>query len=381
MIPKKLQDKLESRKTENTFRKLDRPHRLVDFASNDFLGFSMSKDIFDHTFFYLEDEFIFQNGSRGSRLISGNHQLYDEIEDLICKTHQCDSALIFNSGYNANLGFFSCVPQRTDLIFYDESIHASIRDGIRMGHAKSYKFKHNDLTDLKQRYQTQLHRRNENCEVYVVTESVFSMDGDTPDLKAMADYCTKNNIHLIIDEASAVGVFGKQGIGLVSELGIEDEVFARIITFGKAFGCHGAAILGDFQLTEYLINFSRPFIYTTALPPHSLMTLKAVYKELQQTHAIEQLHENIDFFKKQLSEHHLENHFIASNSPIHCCIIPGNEHVKSVAHHLNENGFDVKPIVSPTVPVGKERLRFCIHAYNSDEEILNVINLLSTLIT
>lgn len=381
MIPKKLQDKLEARKTENIFRHLGTQNRLVDFASNDYLGFSMSKEIFNHTHYYLEEAFIFQNGSRGSRLLSGNHQLYDEVENLISATHQSESALIFNSGYNANLGFFSCVPQRGDLVFYDELIHASIRDGVRMGNAKAYKFKHNDLEDLKQRWQAERDKLVANSQVYLVTESVFSMDGDSPDLKTMADFCVQNNILFVVDEAHAVGVFGKQGIGLVPDLGIGDAVFARIVTFGKALGCHGAAVLGDSQLTDYLINFSRPFIYTTALPPHSLMTIKAVYKELQQTHAIEKLHENIDLFKKQLFEHHLETRFIQSNSPIQCCIIPGNDTVKSIANHLNDNGFDVKPIVSPTVPKGRERLRFCIHAYNSDENILKITSLLTALLS
>lgn len=378
MIPKKLQDKLASRKTANTFRQLGTQDQLIDFASNDYLGFSMSKDIFDHTYFYLEDEFIFQNGSRGSRLISGNHQLYDEVEDLICKTHHCESALIFNSGYNANLGFFSSVPQRNDIILYDELIHASIRDGIRMGHAKAYKFKHNDLEDLKRKYRTVRDENRENADVYMVTESVFSMDGDTPDLKAMADFCVENKIHFVVDEAHAVGVFGKQGVGFTSKLGIEDAVFARIITFGKAFGCHGAAILGDSLLSDYLINFSRPFIYTTALPPHSIMTIKAVYKELEQTHAIEQLHEKIQFFKEQLEEHHIQHHFIPSESPIQCCIIPGTDTVKSIAKYLNSKGFDVKPIVSPTVPQGQERLRFTLHAYNSNDDIIKIVTLLAT---
>lgn len=379
-LPKKLQDKLHARKVDNTYRQLGKQHQLVDFASNDYLGFSMSRSIFDHTHHYLEDEFIAQNGSRGSRLLSGNHKLYDDVEALICKTHFCDSALIFNSGYDANLGFFSCIPQRSDVIFYDELIHASIRDGITMSNAKAYKFKHNDLEDLKRKCQTEQGKNTQNSEVYIVTESVFSMDGDTPDLKTMADFCTHNRFHLIVDEAHAVGVFGNHGIGLVHSLGIDDAVFARLITFGKALGCHGAAILGTPELTDYLINFSRPFIYTTALPPHSLMTIKAAYKELNLTHTIEKLHENIAFFKAQLEEQQLKAQFIESDSAIQCCIIPGNDVVKKIAQLLDKNGFDVKPIVSPTVPQGQERLRFCIHAYNTQEEISKVLLLLSTFV-
>ncbi|TDU43706.1 8-amino-7-oxononanoate synthase [Gelidibacter sediminis] len=380
MIPKKLQYKLEARKADNTFRKLRQPHQLVDFASNDYLGFSMSKDIFDHTHHYLEEAFIFQNGSRGSRLLTGNHELYNDVEALICKTHNCESALIFNSGYDANLGFFSSVPQRGDVVFYDEYIHASIRDGIKMGHAQAYKFKHNDLDDLKQKCQFQRERISKDSEVYIATESVFSMDGDTPDLIAMAEFCKIHHFKVIVDEAHAVGVFGENGIGLTHSLGIDAAIFARIITFGKALGCHGAAILGSQQLTNYLVNFSRPFIYTTALPPHSLMTIKSAYKELRQTHAIEKLHDNINYFKEKTTEHQLQERFISSESAIQCCIIPGNDSVKQVSRHFYAHGFDVKPIVFPTVPKGQERLRFCIHSYNTEEEISKVLALLATFI-
>lgn len=380
MIPKKLQDKLDSRKAENTLRQLDAPRQLVDFASNDYLGFSMSNEIFDRAHYYLENEFIFQNGSKGSWLLSGNHQLYPEVEALICKTYHCNSALIFNSGYNANLGFFSCVPQQDDLIFYDEMIHASIRDGIALGNAKAYAFKHNDLEDLKRICETQRPHFTENSEVYIATESVFSIDGDTPDLVSLADFCTEKKFRLVVDEAHAIGVFGNQGVGLVHDLGIDNAVFARLISFGKALSSHGAAILGDQNLIDYLVNFSRPLSYTTAIPPHSLMTIKAVYKELQLTHAITKLHKNIAFFKEQLTEHELLNHFTKSNSAIQCCIVSDCGKVKNIVRHLNEHGFDPQPIFFPKVAKGQERIRFCLHAYNSEEEISKVLSLLAPLI-
>ncbi len=377
MIPRKLQDQLDSRNAEINFRALDTPQLLVDFASNDYLGFSMSNEIFDRTHFYLENEFIFQNGSKGSWLLSGNHQLYAEVEELICKTYHCNAALIFNSGYNANLGFFSCVPQKDDVIFYDEFIHPSIRDGIAMGNAKAYAFKHKDLEDLKHLYKAKKQHLTQNSEVYIATESVFSIDGDTPDLVALADFCKHNKFRLIIDEAHAIGVFGEQGVGLVHSLGIDDAVFARLVSFGKALSSHGAAILGDQQLIDYLVNFSRPFSYTTAIPPHSLMTIKAVYKELQLTHAIKKLHKNIHIFKEQLKVNNIQKHFTESNSAIQCCIVSSSNKVKRIVRHLNENGFDPEPIFSPTAPKGQERIRFCVHAYNTEEEIIKVLTLLA----
>jgi len=381
MFPKKLQEKINQRKAQNMLRQLGRQHDLIDFSSNDYLGFSNSKEIFDMTHHYLETYNLTRNGATGSRLLSGNYELYDEVEAMLNEFHNCESALIFNSGYDANLGFFASVPQRGDIILYDEFIHASIRDGITMSHAKAYKFKHNDSVNLEQLISRHSELVSESHqEIYIVTESVFSMDGDSPDLKSLIDISKKHSAYVIIDEAHTTGVFGANGEGLIQELGLENEVFARLITFGKALGSHGAAILGSKELTEYLINFARSFIYTTALPPHTLMTLKSVYMELPKTHEISKLHNNITFFKTEIIKNKIKHHFINSNSAIQCCLILGNDHVKALSNQLLKKGFDVKPILSPTVPAGEERLRFCLHSFNSEKEIKEVLQLLTTLI-
>ncbi|KZS39835.1 8-amino-7-oxononanoate synthase [Aquimarina aggregata] len=376
-LPKKLQKKLFDRAQNNALRTLPGSKGWVDFSSNDYLGFASSKDIFNETHKLLEEKKTFRNGATGSRLLSGNHNFYIETEQMLAKFHYADAALIFNSGYDANIGFFSSVPQRGDIIFYDELIHASIRDGLQMGIAKSYKFKHNDIDDLQEKITTLSAKLENDNEVYVVTESVFSMDGDSPDLKKLVSFCKNKNYQLVVDEAHALGVFGKNGIGLVQELGLEHQVFARINTFGKAMGCHGAVILGSKDLKSYLINFSRSFIYTTGLPPHSLATIQTAYKELQDSVEAQKLVENISFFNKKIKETELDSIFIKSNSAIHCCIISGNENVEKVARQIQEKGFDVKPIKSPTVAKGKERLRFCLHSFNSKKEITKVIELLA----
>ncbi|AXT62143.1 pyridoxal phosphate-dependent aminotransferase family protein [Aquimarina sp. AD10] len=376
-LPKKLQKKLFDRAQNNALRTLPGSKGWVDFSSNDYLGFASSKDIFNETHKLLEEKKTFRNGATGSRLLSGNHNFYIETEQMLAKVHHADAALIFNSGYDANIGFFSSVPQRGDIIFYDELIHASIRDGLQMGIAKSYKFKHNDIDDLQEKITTLSAKLENDNEVYVVTESVFSMDGDSPDLKKLVSFCKNKNYQLVVDEAHALGVFGKNGIGLVQELGLEHQVFARINTFGKAMGCHGAVILGSKDLKSYLINFSRSFIYTTGLPPHSLATIQTAYKELQDSVEAQKLVENISFFNKKIKETELDSIFIKSNSAIHCCIISGNENVEKVARQIQEKGFDVKPIKSPTVAKGKERLRFCLHSFNSKKEITKVIELLA----
>lgn len=382
MLPKKLQQKLVQRKQNNALRKLKIPvENLVDFSSNDYLGFSKNADIFSRTEAILKAENLQLNGATGSRLLSGNHKLYSITEDFIAKTHHVESALIFNSGYDANVGFFSSVPQRGDMILYDEFIHASIRDGIKMSNAKAYKFKHNDLEDLESKLSLRAQSRSQDkenqSEIYIVTESVFSMDGDTPDLKAIVDLCEKYKAYFIVDEAHAIGVFGT---GLIDNLKLGQRV-TRLVTFGKAIGCHGAAILGSADLKEYLVNFARSLIYTTALSPHSVATILAAYqhaaREAKKTQSdFIKLNENIQFFCQEVKENNLQKYFISSNSAIQSAIITGNKRVKKISLNLKEEGFDVKAILSPTVPAGEERLRFCLHSYNSKRDIKEVLSIL-----
>ncbi len=388
-LPKKLQKKLDNRKANNALRNLGTQNHLVDFSSNDYLGFSKSETIFNNTHNYLLGHHFIQNGATGSRLLSGNHPLYNVLESILCEFHKTEASLIFNSGYDANLGFFSSVPQRGDIILYDEFIHASIRDGIKLSNAQAFKFKHNSLEALEELMGRHAELVSESHQdIYVVTESVFSMDGDSPDLMAMSKICKNHNALLIIDEAHAIGVFEKRGVGLVQSLNLEKDIFARIITFGKALGCHGAAILGSAELKQYLVNFSRGFIYTTGLSPHALATIKMAYKELDMSkvsetshNPIQRLSKNITFFKSEIRQLQLQNRFIESNSAIQCCVISGNKTVKSISKQFQENGFDIKAILSPTVPKNQERLRFCLHAFNSEKEITDVLQLLATFVT
>lgn len=377
-LPQKLQNKLHERANDGSLRQLSVPAGMVDFSSNDYLGFAKSESLFSKTFQLLLKYNISENGATGSRLLTGNHVLFQELESVLAQTHNVENALVFNSGYDANIGFFGCVPQRGDFVFYDELIHASIRDGLQLGHAKSYKYGHNDLSDLKEKIKNTI-CENGDSDVYVVTESVFSMDGDSPDLKQLASFCTSEGYHLIVDEAHAVGVMGKKGLGLVQELGLEKALFARIVTFGKALGTHGAAILGSNALRDYLINFSRSFIYTTALPPHDIVGILSSYEFLVVEGGAQrdQLFENISYFKGQAKKQKWSGNLIGSDSAIQSVIIPGNEKIGKISKKLRDDGFDVKAILSPTVPEGKERLRFCLHSFNSKEEIGLVLQLLS----
>ncbi|MUP44777.1 pyridoxal phosphate-dependent aminotransferase family protein [Gramella sp. BOM4] len=376
-LPSKLEKRLQKRKDENSFRELKSIHAGIDFYSNDYLGFSKSKEIFDAASRILTGYDI-SNGATGSRLLSGNHRLFKDLENQLASFHNSQSALVFNSGYDANIGFFSSVPQKNDIIFYDELSHASIRDGLQMSLARKIKFRHNDLQDLEKKLKRV--ETNNNTEIYIATESVFSMDGDSPDLKALVNLAESFKARLIVDEAHGTGLFGPQGEGLVQELKLEKDIFARIHTFGKAIGAHGATILGDRQLKDYLVNFSRSFIYTTALPPHTVATIISAYRQLEKEYSsLSKLKSNISFFRSELERSGLASLFVDSISAIQVCMVSGNSEAKALATEFQQRGFEVKAILSPTVPEGQERLRFCLHSYNSKEEISEVIQILTNL--
>ncbi len=377
-FPKTLTQKLQLREQNNALRKLPIQNDRIDFSSNDYIGFAKSNVIFNQTHQFLIDNNYIENGATGSRLISGNHPLYEITENYLAHFHQSETALIFNSGYDANIGFFSSVPQKEDYILYDELCHASIRDGIQLSKAKSYKFNHNDYEDLERLILKFIENKTN---IYIVTESVFSMDGDTPDLEKIVNLSEKYSCYLVVDEAHAIGVFGNKGEGLIQINDFQNYIFARIVTFGKGLGCHGAVILGSKELKEYLVNFARSFIYTTGLSPHAIATIYIAYQQLEnEGKEIITLKENIIFFNQQKQLMGLKPIFVRSKSAIHCAIIPGNDNVKNIASQLQEKGFEVKAILSPTVPEGQERLRFCLHNYNSEKEITEVLALMCTFV-
>lgn len=380
-LPLKLDKNLELRKETHSLRKLGTNDLAIDLASNDYLGFTANLSIFENAGRILREKNLLKNGAGGSRLLSGNHLLYELAEKEIADFFSSESALIFNSGYDANLGFFSSVPQRGDLIIYDEFAHASIRDGIALSKARAFKFHHNDLKDLEERI-IRAKSPSFGGEIFIVTEGVFSMDGDIPQLHGLVELSDKYKCLTVIDEAHSTGVIGDWGKGLVASLSLQDKIFARLVTFGKAMGTHGAAILGSNSLKEYLVNFSRSLIYTTALPPHAVATILAAMDHLQKKgqKELEILRSRIRFFSSEIIKHDLQDRFIPGFSAIHSCIISGNAEVKRISAGLQKEGFDVKPILSPTVPEGRERLRFCLHSFNSEEELSTVVSLLARLL-
>ena len=359
-----LDKKLNERKQNHSLRSLTlKGNDMIDFCGNDYLGIVKNK---------LIEQLMtprLSHGSTGSRLLSGNYELIEETEKAIADFHQAEAGLIFNSGYDANTGLLSCAARKNDTIIYDQLSHASLRDGIRLSFANSFSFFHNDIKDLEKK----LKSVNNDHQKFVVTESIFSMDGDMAPLKEISDLCEKFDAALIVDEAHATGVIGSKGEGLVQQLNLQDKCLARIHTFGKACGVHGAIVLGSEKLKKYLINFSRQFIYSTALPPASVEAITISYKifpsmQKERNH----LQELTQIFNKHVSKLNI----LKSQTPIQAVIIPGNEEVKSIAKLSHEKNFDVRPILYPTVPKGQERLRIVLHAFNTVDQVKGMLHLL-----
>ncbi len=363
-----LYEALSRRKNDDSLRVLPAGRDLIDFCSNDYLGYARDKDLWRSVVSEISAQ-AHKNisGSSGSRLLGGNSMYAEDLEQYIASFHGAESALLYNSGYDANTGFFSCVPQKGDTVIYDELIHASVRDGMRLGAAQSFPFFHNDIAHLEKRL------RSGSGNVFIAVESVYSMDGDYAPLKKIAAIARKYKSHLFVDEAHATGLMGPGGAGMVQSLGLEDKVFARVHTFGKALGTHGAAILGSPVLKKYLLNFSRQFIYTTALPLHNLAGIRCAYEKLRKEYSrYGRINELVSMFRKEsgsLPGMHLPD----SGSPIQSVILKGNTYVRSVAKRVQKRGYDVRAVLSPTVAKGKERLRIIIHLFNTETEIKGLV--------
>ncbi len=363
--------KLTERKLAHNLRSLPTVNpNLIDFCSNDYLGFAKSSLLKHKIEAFQQQIGTIENGSGGSRLLSGNRAFTEETESFIAHFHETESALIFNSGYDANLGLLSSLGQRGDTIIYDELIHASLIDGARLSFADRLKFKHNDISDLELKLQ------KAKGTIYVAIESVYSMDGDIAPLKEIHRICEKYGANLIVDEAHAVGVFGDHGKGLVYQNGLNGKIFACIVTFGKALGCHGAAVLGSHNLRNYLINFARSFIYTTAIPLHGIISIKAAYTLLAEQDQQQALYQRIVLYRKLIST--LKWPRTDSLSAIQTLILGNAEKAKNTAVNLQQLGYDVRAILSPTVAIGTERLRICLHSFNTPEEIEGLILKLKT---
>ena len=371
-----LSERLATHRQNGLLRELKLAGELIDFCSNDYLGFARSPELNQRIHQVHAEQIEARNGSTGSRLLAGHTQLAQELEEELAQFYQTEAALIFNSGYDANLGLLACLPRAGDTLLTDELIHASMIDGARLSYATRHRFRHNDLSDVEAKLKS-ARDSSQNGQVFVAVESVYSMDGDMAPLRELVDLCEQYGAALLVDEAHATGLYGPNGEGLVVAMGLQNRVLARVYTFGKALGVHGATVVGPAVLRDYLINFARPFIYTTALPAHSLLAIRCAHQyRTSRADTQVQLQERLTYFRQSIDHSLPDTTWTNSQSPIQCLILPGNEFARQVAQQAQEIGMDVRAILSPTVPAGQERLRLCIHAFNTKEEIDQLVTVL-----
>ena len=435
----RLSDCLDRRRREGSLRSLmrlpqaieiDCPNStsssstLIDFASNDYLGLarcSNQRTLVQSSYDYL---YACNNGKQlsnrpmlgasGSRLLSGDSHLARTIEVKLANVHNRPSALLFNSGYDANLSILSSLPYRqNDAIVVDELVHNSLIMGVRMGRLQRervYMFKHNDVMDLRRVLTHVKSSSSSHSSTLVVVESVYSMDGDIAPLKSILELANVTGARVMVDEAHGLGVYGntnpqnlestlsdidlncvnlqsKGGTGVLAALNLEchPALLCSIHTFGKAAGCHGAIVAGSTILIEYLVNYARPFVYSTALPPHSLVSIQQAYESMMSDEGERRrvkVFRLVKLFREEMTTefrtvfHDSDFEILPSPSPIQVILVPGNDRCISVCQYLRSNCLDVYAIRSPTVAKGKERIRIILHSHNTEDEVRALITLL-----
>lgn len=329
-----------------------RGKKLLNLSSNNYLNFADNKKITQEFLDFAGNKYSF--GSASARLLTGTLPVYKELEELLSNLYNKDVTLLYNSGYHANVGISSAINQKGDVIFSDKLNHASIIDGMRLSDGKFFRFPHNNMEALEKL----LERERKNYKnAFIITESVFSMDGDIEDLKRIIKLKKKYNCIMIIDEAHAFGVFGEKGLGVAEELGIIDDVDLIVGTFGKSVGSMGAFVTGSKTMINFLINKSRSFIFSTALPPINIAFTKWIIEnKFPKTKAKRK--NMLSIAKKMGSDSHI--------IPV---VIGENKDTVDLCEVLFHNGYFTLPIRPPTVPVGTSRLRLSLTADIQEKDL------------
>lgn len=329
-----------------------RGKKLLNLSSNNYLNFADNKKITQEFLDFAGNKYSF--GSASARLLTGTLPVYKELEELLSNLYNKDATLLYNSGYHANVGISSAINQKGDVIFSDKLNHASIIDGMRLSDGKFFRFPHNNMEALEKL----LERERKNYKnAFIITESVFSMDGDIEDLKRIIKLKKKYNCIMIIDEAHAFGVFGEKGLGVAEELGIIDDVDLIVGTFGKSVGSMGAFVTGSKTMINFLINKSRSFIFSTALPPINIAFTKWIIEnKFPKTKAKRK--NMLSIAKKMGSDSHI--------IPV---VIGENKDTVDLCEVLFHNGYFTLPIRPPTVPVGTSRLRLSLTADIQEKDL------------
>lgn len=338
----------------------------IDLSSNDYLGLSSHPRLLEAAKKAIER---FGVSSSASRLLSGDLEIYHQLEEKVAVFKGKEKALVFNSGYQANLGIISALCKRDDAIFSDRLNHASIVDGIILSQARCFRFRHNDVNHLEFLLKRE---RNKFKQALIITETIFSMDGNKCHLREIISLKEKYNCQLLVDEAHATGIFGKAGSGVVEEQALTQQVDLIMGTFSKALGSFGAYIAGTKKIMSYLINSARSFIYSTALPASiiaaNLASLELIEKEPFRRKT---LLDNAGYFREELS---MRKFKVKGSSQIIPLILEESQKAIQLSHQLQKRGYWVLPIRPPAVPEGESRLRFSLTYYHSKEILAKLVN-------
>lgn len=350
---KRYSDILNQLEQENNLRKLPGklPVNCINLSSNDYLGLNNDNTLRNEFLDYISKKEV-KLSAASSRLLTGNDEIYNTLENTIANAYKREACLVYNSGYHANIGILPSVSGKKDLIVADKLVHASIIDGIQLSKAEMVRFNHLDYIHLENILQKNRYKYEQ---VFIITESIFSMDGDIADLKTLISLKKKYSCFIYVDEAHALGVRGKEGLGLAEELGLIHECDFIVGTFGKALASVGAYIVCNNIIKQFLVNTSRPLIFTTGLPPINLCWTNFLFEKLP---SFEDKRHNLKSISMTLSK----ILGIEYNSHIIPFITGSNESAVLLSKKMQEEGFYVLPIRYPTVPKGKARLRFSLHA-------------------
>lgn len=338
--------------------------KMLNISSNDYLGLASNENLRQSFLQQYADNFPSFTSS-SSRLLTGNFPVYTDLEQFIAQRFQRESALLFNSGYHANLGILPALTTTKSLILADKLVHASMIDGIRLSQCEFFRYRHNDYEHLKSLLEKNAGKFDRT---FIVTESVFSMDGDVADLNYLAQLKTQfPNTYLYVDEAHAIGVYGKNGLGIAEQANVIADIDLLVGTFGKALASMGAYVVCDQILKECLINQMRPLIFSTALPPFNVAWTHFIFERLPQF-SKERTHlEQLSAFLRQEVEHRTQI------MPSQTCIVPyilgKNDATLAKAKDLQEQGYYCLPIRPPTVPKDTSRIRLSLTADMTMDEV------------
>jgi 8-amino-7-oxononanoate synthase len=340
----------------------------VDLSSNDYLGYASEGELFrghETTSVALQDR-----TARAARLLRGNHAVWEDVESILADWHGAESALIMGSGYAANEGLLSTIIESEDWVASDRLNHASIIDGLTLARAERFVYEHRDLDHLEQGLSRAAATRSRRRRLFIVTESLFGMDGDLAPLKEIVELAERFEAHVIVDEAHATGCYGREGSGLVDMYGLRSRVLASVHTGGKALAVHGAYVCGSRVLVDLLINRCKHFMFSTALPP----ALGYWWRESLGRVRIDgerrkSLHETAFLFRRELERQGLP---LLGTEYIVPVVVGEDGDADRVAREIHAKGWDVRAIRTPTVPEGTARLRVSVHADHSIELLMDV---------